>query len=92
MSLAMSNIEVPTPERKRLSLSSFSIIRIKFREARLRTKARINSFSIDLCIIFIGNVELQYFSITDLLSPIPENVIRPCCNELLQQSSLREVQ
>jgi hypothetical protein len=55
--VAISSTDVPTPERKRLNLSSFSIMSIKFREARLRTKVRVNSLTMDLCIIFIENNE-----------------------------------
>jgi len=53
MILTMSSIDTPIPERNLLSLSSFSIMRIKFRKAMLKRKAITSSFIIDLCMIFI---------------------------------------
>jgi len=46
--------DAPTPERNLLNLSSFSIIKIKFRKARLMMKVNINSLSMDLWIIFMA--------------------------------------
>ena len=56
MSFAISTTDVPMPERNLVTLRSFSIIRIKFSEARLRINVMANSFTIDLCIIFMDSL------------------------------------
>ena len=54
----MSITDTPAPDKSLLSLSSFSIIRMKFRKARLMKKIKSNSLSIYLCIIFMIDIQI----------------------------------
>ena len=61
--LIISSTDAPAPDRSLLSLSSFSIIRIKFRKARLMKKVKSNSFNIDLWIIFMIDIQILYHNV-----------------------------
>jgi ribosomal protein L39E len=61
--LIISSTDAPAPDRSLLSLSSFSIIRMKFRKARLMKKVKSNSFNIDLWIIFMIDIQILYHNV-----------------------------